>query len=95
MADRLDIPTPSEQRSQAQQAVTSPLPLTLIVEEASQPGGEGVVEEGRPPEAVPEPTVAGEVEVVEELTTKVVEAAGGTTGSEAGIFGDCGSFDKI
>ena len=95
MADRLDIPTPSEQRAQAQQAVTSPPPLTPIVEEGSQLGREGVVEEGHPPEAALGPTVAGKVEVVKEPTIGVVEVAGGTTGSKAGIFGDCGSFEKI
>ena len=69
LADRLDILTPSEQRAQAQQAVTSPPPLTPIVEEASQPIGEGAIEEGHPPEAMPEPIEAREVRVVEEPIT--------------------------
>ena len=75
--------------------MTSPPPLTPIVEEASQSGGEEAVEEGYPPEAAPEPTGADEVRLVEQLTAEVVEAAAGTTGSEVGIFGDCGSFEKI
>ena len=96
LADRLDVPTLSEKRSQAQQAVTSPPPLTPIMEEASQPGVEEPVEEGHPLKAVPEPTKAGEVRLVEQPTTEVVEAAAaGTTGNKAGIFGDCGSFEKI
>ena len=75
--------------------MTSPPPLTPIVEEASQPGGEETIEEGHPPEAALEPTGAREVRVVEHPTAEVAEAAAGTTGSEVGIFGDCGSFEKI
>ena len=36
LADRLDVPTPSEQRAQEQEAVTSPLPLAPVVEETGQ-----------------------------------------------------------
>ena len=61
LADRLVVPTPSEQRSEAQQAVASPPPLAPVVEEAGQQvvedegqqGGEVVVEEGYPPEVAP------------------------------------------
>ena len=75
--------------------MTSPPPLTPIVEEAGQQGGEVVVEEGHPPEAAPDPKEARKVGGVEQPAAEVVEGATGAAGSEAGIFGDCGSFEKI
>ena len=56
LADRLNVPTPSEKRSQGQQAMTSLPPLTPIVEEEIQVGKDQAVKEGHPPEAVPATT---------------------------------------
>ena len=75
--------------------MTSPPPLTPIVEEESQVGGDQAVEEGYPPKAVPTTTQTGKDGAAKKQTAVAVDAVVGTTGSEAGIFRDYGSFKKI
>ena len=100
LADRLDVPTPSEKREQAQQVVASPPPLETVVEEAGQQatedqGGEVVAEESHPPETAPGSEEPREVEVVREPAAGPGEASTGGTGSEGVIFGDCGPIEKL
>ena len=99
-ADRLDIPTLSEKREQAQQVVASPPPLDLIAEETRQQatedqGGEVVAEESHPPEAALGSEQAREVEVAKEPIAGTGEVSAGGTGSEGVIFGDCGPIEKL
>ena len=99
LEDRLDIPTPSEKRGQAQEVIASPPPLEPIVEETGQQatgnqGREVVAEESHPPDAAPG-SEAREVEVANELTASTGEVPAGGTGSEGVIFGDCGPIEKL
>ena len=98
LVDRLDIPTLSEKREQAQQVVASPPPLEPIVEETGQQatedqGGEVVTEESHPPEAAPGSEEVREVEVAKEPIAGTGEVSAG--GSEGVIFGYCGPIEKL
>ena len=100
LADRLDIPTPSEKREQAQQVVASPPPLEPIVEETGQQatedqGREVIAEERHPPEAAPGSDEAREVEVAKEPTAGTGEVSAGGAGNEGVIFGDYGPIEKL
>ena len=94
LSDRLDVPTPSEQRAQGGETVTSPPILTPVAEEAGQEVAEGqegeVVTEGHPPEVAPAAEAVAVVEVAREPTTVPERAS-----SEGIIFGDCGPIGEL
>ena len=95
LADRLDVPTPSEQRAQEQEVVTSPPPSEPIVEETGEEvavdqGGGVIAEESQPPDVVPVTEEAAAVEVAKEPTS-----GPGRASSERAIFGDCGPIEKL